>query len=299
MNRKVAGIAFVLVVLFAFPAILFAEDVSLDTLTVWVQEVIQELEEQSIRLDAIEERLAIVENQFPTETATPVSSPMPTVTVTPSQNQESVSEIITDGGREENCQLALRNRVDFQSLETYVENWPDNILPTKFEIVSVSLLSEKEIGILIRIKSYMGDAIYRDESWYHGKDRFFLEVWNGCDLVTVHVAELNKNELPVVEGACRLAAKDRIQLSSVGSYMEQWPDSALSGNAAIVSVWYIPDEGTAIVFEPLWSRDGGNSSWGGRYLTERWNGCEFAGGVWGEDDVGWTRGGYSPTVGDE
>ena len=71
MNRKVVGVAFMIVALFAFPAILTADDVSLDTLTGWVQELIQENEQQDSRLDEIEGRLAVVENLLPTHTPTP------------------------------------------------------------------------------------------------------------------------------------------------------------------------------------------------------------------------------------
>ena len=71
MNRRVAAVAFVIVALFAFPAILAADDVSLDTLTGWVQELIRENEQQDSRLDEIEGRLAVVENLLPTHTPTP------------------------------------------------------------------------------------------------------------------------------------------------------------------------------------------------------------------------------------
>lgn len=299
MSRKIVGVSLVVVILIGVPAILFAEDVSLDTLTVWVQEIVHHQEGQDARLDDIEERLEKVEEKISAEPAAPVASPITATTDTPPQNQESASDVGIDGGAVESCQLALRNRVDFKSLETYLESWPDNILPIQFEIVTVSQISEIETGILMRVKSYMGDAIYQDESWYHSKDRFLLEVWSGCELLVVHTAERAKNESPVVEAACRLAAQDRIQLASIGSYMEQWPHSALTGNAEIVSVWHVPAEGTVIMYEPFWNRDGGNSGWGGRYLTERWDGCEFVGSAWGEDDAGWTRGGFLPKSGHE
>lgn len=72
MSRKTVGIAFVTVVLFAFPVILFAEDVSLDTLTVWVKELAFEQDRQSERMDALEER---VERLPAALTATSIASP--------------------------------------------------------------------------------------------------------------------------------------------------------------------------------------------------------------------------------
>lgn len=72
MSRKTVGIAFVTVVLFAFPVILFAEDVSLDTLTVWVKEIAFEQDRQSERIDALEER---VERLSAALTASPIASP--------------------------------------------------------------------------------------------------------------------------------------------------------------------------------------------------------------------------------
>ncbi len=72
MSRKTVGIAFVTVVLFAFPVILFAEDVSLDTLTVWVKELAFEQDRQSERMDALEER---VERISAALTSTPIASP--------------------------------------------------------------------------------------------------------------------------------------------------------------------------------------------------------------------------------
>jgi len=72
MSRKTVGIAFVTVVLFAFPVILFAEDVSLDTLTVWVRELAFEQDRQSERMDALEER---VDRLSAALTATPIASP--------------------------------------------------------------------------------------------------------------------------------------------------------------------------------------------------------------------------------
>ena len=72
MSRKTVGIALVTVVLFAFPVILFAEDVSLDTLTVWVKEIAFEQDLQSERIDALEER---IERLSAALTPTPITSP--------------------------------------------------------------------------------------------------------------------------------------------------------------------------------------------------------------------------------
>ena len=72
MNRKLAGIAFAVVVLFAFPVILLAEDVSLDTLTVWVKEIAYEQDRHFERVDALEERFELLSAAL---SATPISSP--------------------------------------------------------------------------------------------------------------------------------------------------------------------------------------------------------------------------------
>ena len=47
MNRKITGIALVVVAIVAFPAILFAEDISLDTVVTWVEEIAFEQDRQS------------------------------------------------------------------------------------------------------------------------------------------------------------------------------------------------------------------------------------------------------------
>lgn len=79
MSRKIVGAFLMLVILIAVPAILFAagEDVSLDTLVVWIDEIVHHQEGQDARLDEIEERLIAVEERLVIETATPE----PTITL--------------------------------------------------------------------------------------------------------------------------------------------------------------------------------------------------------------------------
>lgn len=73
MIRRIAGIAFVIVMMFAFPVILLAEDVSLDTLAVWVKEIAYEQDRQSERIDALEERVELLSAAL-----TPTPKPAPT-----------------------------------------------------------------------------------------------------------------------------------------------------------------------------------------------------------------------------
>lgn len=72
MNRNIVGVVFILVILLAFPAILSAEDVSLDTLAIWIKEIAYEQDRQSERIDALEERVELLSV---TPTATSITSP--------------------------------------------------------------------------------------------------------------------------------------------------------------------------------------------------------------------------------
>ncbi len=94
--------------------------------------------------------------------------------------------------------------------------------------------------------------------------------------------QINEDQTDI-EDACQLALRNRVHLFSLGAYLEQWPDHALPTKYEIVSVWSVPENGTAITFEAFWNRDGGSNMWGDRFVTESWLGCEFLGAVWYEE----------------
>ena len=83
--------------------------------------------------------------------------------------------------------------------------------------------------------------------------------------------------------ACELALRGRINIFSLQSYMETWPDSALPRRFEVVSVWRVPVDGVSVTFEAFWNADGGNTLYGNRYVTESWKGCEFLGAVWTDE----------------
>lgn len=78
MIRRIAGVALVIVMMFAFPIILLAEDVSLDSLEAWIKDIAHEQYHQAERISALEERVELLSAALTaTPTTTPRGSPPP------------------------------------------------------------------------------------------------------------------------------------------------------------------------------------------------------------------------------
>lgn len=224
------------------------------------------------RADNHEERLDELE-AFVASLPTPTSTPRPGPTPTPRPTTSAAA--VKAPVEEQACQLARRGHITPESLEAYALAWPNEPLPVTVTIYEVLIGPDGKSSILMELRK-------RGYSWGDGV-RYIVEKREGCEVirpVSAHYAEqLNLDRWTGVnqDGYCQAALSVGVQFGSLLAYMENWPESAVPGSFHIVSATQLLDGNVEIVFEAFWNNDGGSSRWGGRYIVETWQGCEYIG----------------------